>query len=198
MNTTIDWREENGHVAISQPGPGLARLFGVPFLAAGGYLLYQFLDGVFHPGELTIAGWTLLPLVALAFFVPGWLIATFRKHATIGTSERVIAEEYDFLVYTWRTRTSIASDAHVMYRYERGSSRTSSAPLYWIHVYVVSGTKQILLALFRDGEKAAAASFAQRLGAYLRVPVKDQLVERGEVTSGGVVVEHADEDDTDT
>ncbi len=189
-------------MTITQAGPGIARLFGVPFIVVGGYFLYQFLDGVLHPGELTIAGWILLPLMTAAFLVPGWLITMFRKRATIDATAREVSEEYDFLVYTHRTKTSIPSNAHILMRYERGSERrtrgaffTSVRTGFLLPVYLTAGKREVLLALFGDREKPAALTFAQRVATFLRIDVQDRCVEGGEVTSGGVVVAHADDED---
>src|SRR5262245_18998043 len=101
LMTTVEWQElAPGRVIIRQPSPKAARLFGLPFLAAGGYFLYQFVGGLIHPGELTIAGWILLPLMAGGFLVPGWVLATFRKQTTIDTAARGAIEDYNFLLYT--------------------------------------------------------------------------------------------------
>ena len=63
MGVSVVWGEDGpGRVTIEHGGIGPARLFGLPFAAVGAYFLYQFLDGVLHPAELTIAGWVLLPV----------------------------------------------------------------------------------------------------------------------------------------
>lgn len=195
---SVLWKEEGTRVLIGQPVPITARLFGLPFLVVGFYLLRILVGGILHPSEMTVAGWLLLPLMTLAFLVPGWLLVLMRKHVIVDWTTRMAVEETDFLLHTRRTETPLLSDTHVMLRYERGSTGDTSMenPPYWIHVYQVAGTR-VLLGMFREGEKPEALSLAQRIATRLGVDVQDRCVEGGEVTSGGVVVERLRPDDAD-
>ena len=198
MALTLDWQTEGpAQATIRQGGVVVARLFGVPFLAAGGYLAYQFLGGVLHPGELTWAGWTLLPLMAAVFLVPGWILVAGRRRTRIDSVRREVVEEMDYLVYTRRVVSRVTSDSHVMLRYEQGS-KGSTSTRYDIHVYVdTAGQRPALIALFSDGQKTEALAFAGKAAAFLSIPVRDRLVDNGEVTSGGVVVKELDPEEAD-
>ncbi|HLA78600.1 MAG TPA: hypothetical protein VJU18_13555 [Vicinamibacteria bacterium] len=199
------WRESgSGKVTVSQPGPGMARLFGLPFLAVGGYLLYQLVGGLLQPAEMTVAGWVILPLMTAAFLVPGWLITVFRKRTELDVGTREVLEIFDFLVYTHRRRTEVLPGAQVMLRYERGSERSTRGPAvthtrtsFWVHLYVVVGSRMVLVALFEESEKATALALAQKVGSLLAIEVQDRCVEGGEITSGGVVVDRLDPDEAD-
>ena len=180
----------------------MARLFGVPFLAVGGYFLYQLIGGLLHPAEMTIAGWILLPLMTAAFLVPGWLLVAFRKRAILDATTREVSDELDFLVHTRRTRTPIPTTARVLMRYERGAERKTRGSLttsvrtgFLLPVYLATGKKEVLLALFGEREKPEATAFAKKAAAFLGLEVQDRLVEGGEITSGGHVVARAEDED---
>jgi hypothetical protein len=214
MKLTTDWREPApGVVLITPGGMGAARLFGLLFAMPGGYLLYQFLDGVLHPGELTIAGWVMLPLFAAVFLVPGWIIVFGSKRTRLDTTRREATEEYAFLVYTRRKTTRIPRDAHVMLRYEQGSTRqvrgpvtTSAVTGYQLCVYLDpaapapggrSRAELILLSIFGSNEKDAALAFAHKVAALVGIDVQDRCFEGGEIGAGGVVVDHLGSEDAD-
>jgi len=197
VNLTLDWQTEGpAQATIRQGGVIAARLFGLPFLAAGGYFAYHFLGGLLHPGELTWAGWTLLPLMMAAFLVPGWILVAGRKRTRLDSARREVVEEMDYLVYTYRKTSPVRSDSHVMLRYEQGS-KGDTGTRYDIHVYVETEEKLALIALFSDKQKTEALALAAKAGAFLSIPVRDRMVEGGEVTSGGVVVEQLDPEDAD-
>jgi hypothetical protein len=195
---TLDWQTDGpSRATIRQGGVGFnaARLIGVPFLAGGGYLAYQFLGGVLHPGELTWAGWTLLPLMTAALLVPGSTLLAGRRRTTLESARLEVVEEIDYLVYTRRKVSRVTSDSHVMLRYEQGSNGSNR---YDIHVYVdTAGQRPALIGLFSDKQKDEALAFATKAAAFLTIPMRDRLVEEGEVTSGGVVVDKVDPEDVD-
>ncbi len=190
------WQEQgSGVVTVAQSGIGPARLLGLPFAAAGGWFLYQFAGGLLHPGELTIAGWIMLPVMAAVFLVPGWIILFGRKRTRIDVTRREATEEFDFLIFARRKTTRIPLDAHVMLRYESGSSRSN---LFYTHVYLVpDDAARILVGLFPASNKAAGMELAQKLAALLAIPVQDRCVEKGDVGPSGVVVAQLDPEDAD-
>ena len=193
---TLDWQTAGpGQVLIRQGGFGAARLFGLPFLAAGGYFAYHFFGGLLR-GELLIAGWTLLPVMMAAFLVPGWILVVARKRVRLDSARREVVEEMDYLVYTYRKALPVRSESHVMLRYEQGS-KSSSGTQFNIPVYVETGEQTALIALFDDSQKTEALAFAAKAAAFLSLAVRDRMVEGGEVTSGGVVVDKLDPEEAD-
>lgn len=206
MDLTLDWQSDGNLATIRQGGVGAARLFGLPFLAGGGYLAYQFLGGVFHPGELTWAGWTLLPLMAAVFLVPGWILVAGHKAVRLDNARGEVIEEFRYYVYTRRTVTPITNGSTVLLRFEEGSTSTtkgavtnSSRTRFDIHVYVKTPEKPptAMIGLFSESQKAEALAFAAKAAAFLGISVEDRMVERGDVTSGGVVVEQLEPEEAD-
>ena len=195
----------SGVVVVDSLGKlGAARLFGLPFVLAGLYFLYYISVGLFGGGGLTIAGWILLPLMAAAFLVPGWLLLVVRKRVRLDGAARQAVEEWDFLIYTHRKRSEVATDAHVMLRLQRGARRHVRGPVFThtrqgflIHVYLVTRKQQILLALFDEDAESKAHDLARRAAAVFAIRVQDRIVRGGEITQGGVVVERLGEGDAD-
>jgi len=192
MSAAPGWREDGPDVIVIEPGGiGPARLFGLPFAAAGAWFLYQLAGGAIG-GGLTIAGWLLLPLFTATFLVPGWLILFGRKRTRIQVTLREAVEESDFLVYTRRQTSRIPADAHVMLRYEKVGNG------YDTHIYlVVSEKKNILLTIMPSADLAGAMTFAQKVAARLGLDVQDRRVAGGEVAAGGVVVDRLGPEDAD-
>jgi len=191
MTYTTGWQEPApGIVVITPGGAGFVRLLGLFFAVPGGYLLYQFLGGVVR-GELTIAGWLMLPVFAAVFLVPGWIILFGKKRTRLDVTRREATEEFDFLVYTRRSVTRIPPQARVMVRYEKSGST------YPAHVYLDAQPKLILLSMFGSSDKPAAMQFAQKAAGLFGLGVDDRCVEGGEVTSGGVVVDRLEPDEAD-
>jgi len=192
MKSAPTWRDEGPDaIVVGQGAMGPARLFGLPFAAIGGWFLYQLASGVVG-GELTIAGWLMLPVFAALFLVPGWIILFGRKRTKIQVTLRQATEEFDFLVYTRRQVTRIPADAHVLLRYERIGER------YPPHVHLVtSARKMILLAIMPHGDADGAMAFARKVASRLGIEIQDRRVENGEVAAGGIVVDRLGPDDAD-
>jgi hypothetical protein len=206
MKLTTGWQEPApGVVVITPGGPRLARVLGAALALPGVYFLTQFAGGLVHPGELTIAGWVMLPALAALFLVPGWLVIVGRKRTRLDAPRREASEEFDFLVYTRRKVTAIPREAHVLMRYEAGSS-SDTGTIYMLHVYLdpaapAPGSRTraglILLSLFGADEKPAALEFAHKVAGLLGVDVQDRCVESGDVSAAGVVVDRLAPDDAD-
>jgi len=195
VTLTLDWQTDGpARATIRQGGVGAARLFGVPFLLTGAYFAYQFAAGALQ-GELLVGGWTLLPLITAAFLVPGWILVVGRRRTVLESARREVIQEMDYLVYTRRIASPVRSDSHVMLRYEQGSKDSNRVD---IHVYVDNAAQRpALIGLFTGGQKTEALAFAARAAAFLSLPVRDRLVEEGEITAGGVVVDRIAADDAD-
>jgi hypothetical protein len=66
-------------------------------------------------------------------------------------------------------------------------------------VYVVTPEKQAkaLIGLFSEAQKSEALDFAAKAAAFLEIAMQNRMVESGEVTAGGVVVEQLEPEDAD-
>ena len=202
---TLDWQQDGQQATIRQGGFAVARLFGLPFLAAGGYFAYYFFGGMIPgSGGLTWAGWTILPLMMLAFLVPGWILVFGRKRTRLDSARREVVEEMDYLVYTYKKPLPVTSDSYVRLRYEKGATTATKGALtthtstgYDIHVDVVTGDQDALVALFNGNQKEEALALGAKAAAFLAIPMKDRMFEKGEVTSGGVVVDKLEPGEAD-
>lgn len=198
---TVDWEQDGQQATIKQGGAlvNAARLIGVPFLLAGGYLLNIFIGGLIHD-ELTIAGWIVLPLLGLGVALPGWCLLVWRRRARLDNAKREAAEELDFIIFKRRWAAPVTADSHIRLRYEQGSTSstqgavtTQTATRYDIHVDVVTpGQKDTMIALFSEEQKLDALALATKAAAFMGITVQDKIVEGGTVTSGGVVVDEND------
>ena len=203
---TLDWEQDGQQATIRQGGAlvNAARLIGVPFLIAGGYLLYQFVGGMLND-ELTVIGWIVLPLLGLGVALPGWCLLVWRRRARLNNAKREVIEELDFIIFKRRKVFPVTNDSHVRLRYEQGSTSstrgavtTHSTTRYDIHVDVVTpGQPDALIALFSEPQKAEALAIAAKAAAFLGIKVQDRMVEGGEVTAGGVVVDELDPEEAD-
>ena len=114
-------------------------------------------------------------------------------------------QELDFILFKRRKAVPITNDSIIRLRFEEGSTSTTQGAVtshsrtrYDIHVDVVTpGRPDTLIALFSEAQKADALAIAAKAGAFLGVPVKDRMVDGGDVTSGGVVVEELDPEEAD-
>jgi hypothetical protein len=199
MKTTATCQEtEPGVFLITPTGAGAVRLVGLIFGAPGAWLMYQFLGGVLHPSEMTIFGWILLPIFAAVFLVATWVILFGTKRTRLDTRIREAVEEYDLRVYTRRTSTPIPRDAHMLVRYETGSSsRDDTTASFMTTVNLDAGGKVILLAMYSDKDKAEAMLFAGKIAGLLGIDVRDRCFEHGEIAAGGVVVDKLGPEDAD-
>ena len=188
---TVDWQQDGQEATIRQGGAlvNAARLIGVPFLLAGGYLLNIFIGGLLHD-ELTIVGWIVLPLLGLAVALPGWCLLVWRRRARLNNARREAAEELDFIIFKRRWASPVSDKSVVRLRFERGSKDSN---LYDIHVDVVTpGQKDTMIGLFAAKQKDEALALATRAAAFMGITVLNKMVEGGTVTSGGVVVDEKD------
>lgn len=198
---TVDWQQDGQQATIRQGGVlvNAARLIGVPFLIAGGYLLYQFVGGLLND-ELTIAGWIVLPVLGLAVALPGWCLLVWRRRARLDNAKRQVAEELDFILFNRRWAAPITNQSIVRLRFEQGSTSstqgavtTHSTTRYDIHVDVVTPKQRdTMIGLFAEQQKAEALALASKAGAFLGIKVVDRMVKGGVVTSGGVVVDEVE------
>jgi hypothetical protein len=196
---TLDWHQDGQQATIRQGGVlvNAARLVGVPFLLAGAYLLYHFVSGALNR-DLTVVGWIALPPLGLGVALAGWCLLAWRRRARLDNARCQVTEELDFVLFKRRQVVPVHGDSVVRLRYERGSSSTRGTPRYDIHVDVVTPRQRdAMIGLFSEEQRSEAAAFAAKAAAFLGVKVQDKMVERGEVNSGGVVVEALDPEEAD-
>ena len=171
---------DEGHATtITLAGPPTARLFGLPFLLVGVYLLFQWLGGVADIvrgraglGEMAV-GTILLLLVALAFVVPGWMLTLAQSRVTIDHAAHTVTTVRDLRVYKHRaTHPLSAFDrldvAHLSVGSRPGASRTAQFQVE----LAGAGSTTVLVGLFDDDGDALA--FGRQLASRLALPVHDR------------------------
>jgi hypothetical protein len=181
----IDWHEDGpSGIVVEQRGSWILRLFGVPFLAVGGTVLYQFVDGVWNH-DLTIAGWVGLPLVAASFLVPGWIMSFARRRTRLDLAERAMTEEVDFLVFRRRKKHTVPAGAAVRLSHELrrtgsngGQTRTH---LFCPLELELEPGRCVLVAEFDGAEAEDALRLARRVGAFYGIRVRDLRKKEGEL-----------------
>ena len=76
---SMRWNQTDRGMVVHQKGGVVVRAFGLPFLAAAGVFGWHFVTGLIGyvdptQGQLTLAGFVLLPIFILAFGIPGWIL----------------------------------------------------------------------------------------------------------------------------
>lgn len=166
--TSSQWQPQpDGTVLIPQPIRMAARLFGLPFLAIGGWFSYQLIMATHESvsagglGELAgnILGLLILLFMALLFGAPGVLLVVARKFLLLRPAPRQVVELFDFFVYRKENRRDIPTEAFVTLRFEAVSPTSTSATRGHSHfacmVYVkVSARDRILAAMTESADRA--------------------------------------------
>ena len=193
------WSRDDRGLTIHQKGSLIARLFGVPFLAAAGIVGWHFVTGLLgflvpSQGELTLAGLVMLPVFILAFAVPGWILVFGRKQTVLDAARRTVVEVRDFLIHGFREETAIPRDGAVRAHIEasQGSGRT----IVLLLVQIVSKKEgPIQIGVFDPKELVSARELAMAAAGVLGLSLVDDL-DKGPMTpdSGTDEDEDADED----
>jgi hypothetical protein len=132
--------------------------------------------------------------------LPGWCLLVWRRRARLDNAKREVAEELDFIIFKRRWAAPVTGASVVRLRFEQGSTSstqgavtTHSTTRYDIHVDVVTpGQKDTLIALFAEEQQTEALELARKAAAFLGISVTNKMVDRGPVTSGGVVADEHD------
>jgi hypothetical protein len=193
------WSRTTEGLEISQTGSLLTKLFGLPFLGAGLYLLWQFVTGLagfFVPslGQLTIAGFIMLPVFALLVGTPGWLLVVTRKRTLVEAATRRVLEVFDHLVYKHRKEKPIPRGARVRLRLEKSQSTGDKGgrTVVLLLVDIVGENAEIPLAVFGDDEVEPARALAMEAAGLLGISIADEI-EKGAVDPSADDDEEEDE-----
>jgi hypothetical protein len=193
------WSRTTEGLEISQTGSLLTKLFGLPFLGAGLYLLWQFVTGLagfFVPslGQLTIAGFIMLPVFALLVGTPGWLLVVTRKRTLVEAATRRVLEVFDHLVYKHRKEKAIPRGARVRLRLEKSQSTGDKGgrTVVLLLVDIVGENAEIPLAVFGDDEVEPARALAMEAAGLLGISIADEI-EKGAVDPSADDDEEEDE-----
>ena len=158
-----------------------ARLFGIGFMLPGLKLGWDWVQALIEVGRasawqltdvLSFGVWLLLALVCL---VPGWILATIRRHVAIDPGRRTAQQVNDFLVYRWSSSRSLDEFTAVRLYVPPPASSTSRRTGVSHHVALVDRqARQQLLAYMDDSEDRARA-VAQDIAATCALPFNDEV-----------------------
>jgi hypothetical protein len=190
---SVRWSRDDRGLVIHQKGSLITRLFGVPFLAAAGFLGWHLVTGLLgfvvpSQGELTVAGLVMLPICVLLFGTPGWILVFGRKRTVLDAARRVAIEVRDFLIYSFREETAVPREAVIRAHIEasQGSNRT----IVLLLVEIVSKKNSpIQIAVFDPKEVVPARELAMEAAAVLGASLVD------DIDKGPMASSHEDEDD---
>src|SRR5262249_18472911 len=181
------WSRTSDGLEISQTGSLLAKLFGLPFLAAGLYLLWHFVTGLvgfFVPdlGQLTIAGVIILPIFALLAGTPGWLLVVTPKRTATEAATRAGVAVFGDLVYKDRQQGRVPAGARVRLRLEMSQSTGDKGgrTVVLLLVDIVGKDAEIPLAVFGEHEVEPARALAMEAAGLLGISIADEI-DRGAV-----------------
>ena len=184
--SNIRWRLEGGNRLIVEQGATLAvRLFSLPFLALGSYILFQFLEGLRHH-DLTIPGAVALPLFGAAFAIPGFIMAFGNKRTVVDKLRRHVEEYSGYGFMGRRTITAIPGGAQVsLYRELRHVKDNTTRGHDVTYVYypvevAAAGHRGAVLALVDETGEQQALALATDAAALLGVELCDRRAENVE------------------
>jgi len=176
---SVRWNQSDGGIVIHQKGSLVARAFGVPFLAAGLVMLWHFVTGLLGfvdptQGQLTAAGFVLLPIFILAFGAPGWILVLGRKRTEVDRAARSVLEVRDFLIYRLRETSPVPEGSVVRARLEETPGPKRATVLLLVEV-APKTEPPIQIAVFNVDETEPARELAMAVAGSLGLPLVDDL-----------------------
>lgn len=168
--------EGPGEVRIVLGGGGAARLFGVPFMAAGlwfGYYLvlslWSFVTGA--SGAEMIPGTILLIVMTAAFFLPGWMILAARAVVEIDRTSGTVKVARDLRFYQHRHERRLSEFSALKVDLLSTAPNKRNRNAFEVELVAASRKNQVV-GLFDDGD--AALAHARQLSAAIGLPVLDE------------------------
>ncbi|MEQ1438698.1 hypothetical protein AAG565_04980 [Fontimonas sp. SYSU GA230001] len=168
--------EMDGRLLIRFRGGLALRLFGLPWLIAGGWFLMQLLLGIVdsvrhHEMLLTLPGIALLIAMALVFGVPGWLMLLTRKWTSIDVRKREVLDVKDFVIWRRTRRLHALQLERVVASRETAAESRRTSPVFPVELHEAGGVA-VLAAEF---ERAAdAVTLGTRIASLLALPFVDE------------------------
>lgn len=165
-------------IRIDARWPLAARLFGLPFLGTGGWLLFQVLAGVWEArvdgAGSVVAGLASVlvgAFVALLFLVPGMLLTLTRKWVEVDGGRRALRETTNFAGWP-HSRVRSLSGASAVASRRRAPSNSSRHWFPQVEIVLEGGTREDLPPGDTDDE---INQLGQSVAALLGVPFRNEL-----------------------
>jgi hypothetical protein len=160
-------------------GGGCLSIFGIPFFAAGVFLSLIAL-GVLVPenaDELPWWAWPLMLAMGLIFVGVGGSLVFGRTWISIDLSRGMVVREWGLIVPLKSDELSLQNYSAVAMRFDAGDS--DSPDRYPIALQAQSGGGD--LALLSPGDYASSRAQAERIAAFVRLPLVDSTTDHESV-----------------
>ncbi len=157
---------DGGRLTVREGGGGLA-LFGLPFLAAGLFLVLGMLDVIpmQRTGDVNVA---LGVLLGLAFAIVGGILVAGRAVTTIDITQQTVAKEWRLLLPLRTAIYQLADYQAVTVRFTAGDS--DSADRFPVGLKPAAGLD---LSIAAPGQYAEACSLAAAVARHVGLDVED-------------------------
>jgi len=186
----LRFQKTDDGLVIEQAGNFWAKVMGLPFLAAGLYLLWQLVSGVVglvipSLGAITIAGLIVLPVFIALVGVPGWLLVVTRKRTIVDITRREVVEIWDHLVYKHRKPRPVPSQAVVRIRLDESQTSGKDAHTVVLRMVEIAGPSDeaIPLAVLDEHDVDGARAVGQEAAGVLGLRL-DEVSEAQELKDG--------------
>jgi hypothetical protein len=165
-------------IRVDWPTQWIARLLSLPFLAAGGYLLWNVALGVHNDvssfGRLSD---DLVPIlvfsgVGLVSLLPGLYLATCRSFVELNKSLAEVVVTRAFGPLQFRSQRQLA-DFHFLSITDRDTEEGEKPTLFHVSLCGNRGTEAVTLSSFSSRDDAT--KFAHELGGALKLPARDYV-----------------------
>ena len=160
------------------PGQWIARVLSVPFLAAGGYLLWNVALGIRQDfsgfGRLSD---DLVPIlvfsgIGLVILLPGLYLATYRYFIELDKSLAEVVVTRAFGPLKFKSQRRLA-EFHFLSITDLGATDEDAATMFHVSLCGNRGTEALALSSFSSRDEAKV--FAHELGRSLDLPARDYV-----------------------
>ena len=171
------WTRDGARLTVQFPVSVVVRLFGLPFLAVGGYftwsLVLALVDALRGETRLadTAAGLVLALLIALTFGVPGVLLVFARARVHVDAAARRVEEVKQFGPYRYATAMPLSRMASVRVVRRDPVSSTSTTSSYHVELVDLAG-RPTLVGLY--DEVAPAVALGRHVSTLAALPLEER------------------------
>jgi hypothetical protein len=174
MSTSMT--DDAGAIRIALSGGHAARLFGLPFLLVGAWMVYYLIRSLIAlmTGRAALSefafGIIVLAIFTAAFLIPGWLLVASRALVTIDRAADLVTVIRDLRIYQHRQVRKLSEFSRLEVDLLSGANPRRRVSSYQIEL-VGADRDNVVVGLIDDREEALA--FGRRLSALVGLPVED-------------------------
>ncbi|MBR0829598.1 hypothetical protein JQ596_29100 [Bradyrhizobium manausense] len=169
---------DGNRIRVDWPTQWIARVLSLPFLAAGGFLLWNVALGIRNDfagfGRLSD---DLVPIlvfsgIGIVILLPGLYLATYSSFVELNKSLAEVVVTRAFGPLRFRSQRQLA-DFHFLSITDRGTEEGEQPTLFHVSLCGNRGTEAVALCSFSSRDEANA--FAHELGRALKLPARDYV-----------------------